>query len=243
MVLVSADYSQIELRVLAHVTEEPDLIAAFARGEDIHRRTAAEVYAVEPGAVTRDQRRIAKVVNFGVVYGLSDFGLARDTGMSREEAADYIAKYFASFPRVTEWLEKTRQHARQWGWVQTFNGRRRHLPDIRAANRAIRQGAERMAVNMPIQGGAADVMKRAMIDCDIALRREGSGARLLLQVHDELVLEVPREETETLVPLVREAMAGAAELRVPLVVDVKVGENWQEMTPVPEPEAAHAGAS
>jgi DNA polymerase-1 len=243
MVLVSADYSQIELRVLAHVTGEEDLIAAFARGEDIHRRTAAEVYGVDPEAVSKDQRRIAKVVNFGVVYGLSDFGLARDTGMTREEAADFIERYFANFPRVTEWLEKTRQHARQWGWVETFNGRRRHLPDIRAANRAIRQGAERMAVNMPIQGGAADIMKRAMIDCDLALRREASNARLLLQVHDELVLEVPESEQEALVPLVREAMGGAADLRVPLDVDVKVGRNWQEMTPVAAPAAAHAGAS
>ncbi|MGI8846829.1 MAG: DNA polymerase I [Candidatus Dormibacteria bacterium] len=238
MLLISADYSQIELRVLAHVTGEEDLIASFARGEDIHRRTAAEVYGIDPSAVTRDQRRIAKVVNFGVVYGLSDFGLARDTGMSREQAGVFIEKYFANFPRVTEWLERTRQHARQWGWVATVSGRRRHLPDIRAANRTIRQGAERMAVNMPIQGGAADIMKKAMIECDLALRREGAGARLLLQVHDELVLEVPRHEVDAAVPLVRSAMSGAADLSVPLVVDVKVGQNWQEMATVAEVIAA-----
>ncbi len=189
--LVSADYSQIELRVLAHVSGEPELIAAFERGEDIHRRTAAEVYDVAPEEVTPDQRRIAKVVNFGVVYGLSDFGLARDTGMDQEAARLFIEKYFASFPAVTKYLERTRMHAREWGWVETFMGRRRHLPDIRAANRQLRGAAERMAVNMPIQGAAADIMKLAMIRCDAALREAGVRSRLLLQVHDELVLECP----------------------------------------------------
>ncbi|MGD1034809.1 MAG: DNA polymerase I [Candidatus Dormibacteria bacterium] len=230
--LVSADYSQVELRVLAHVTGEEGLIQAFARGEDIHRRTAAQVYGIDPAAVTRDMRRVAKVVNFGVVYGLSDFGLARDTGMSREEAAVFIRTYFESFPAVTRWLEQTRMHAREWGWVETFTGRRRHLPDIRAANRQIRLAAERMAVNMPIQGGAAEIMKKAMIDCDRALKESGSAARVLLQVHDELVIEVPRAEVPTLVPLVRRAMSEAYPLVVPLVVDVKIGENWQEMAPV-----------
>lgn len=227
--LVSADYSQVELRVLAHVTGEPRLIEAFARGEDIHRRTAAQVYGVDPEAVTPDMRRVAKVVNFGVVYGLSDFGLARDTGMSREEAGAWIRTYFDSFPAVTRWLEQTRMHAREWGWVETFTGRRRHLPDIRAANRQIRQAAERMAVNMPIQGGAAEIMKRAMIDCDRALSASASEARVLLQVHDELVLEVPEGGVEEVVPLVRRAMAEAQQLVVPLVVDVKLGRNWQEM--------------
>ena len=233
--LVSADYSQVELRVLAHVTGEERLIEAFARGEDIHRRTAAQVYGIDPDAVTRDMRRVAKVVNFGVVYGLSDFGLARDTGMSREEAAAFIHSYFESFPAVTRWLEQTRMHAREWGWVETFTGRRRHLPDIRAANRQLRLAAERMAVNMPIQGGAAEIMKKAMIDCDRALRAlRGSGisAQVLLQVHDELVIEAPRAELPALVALVRRAMSEAYPLVVPLVVDVKIGENWQEMTPV-----------
>jgi DNA polymerase I len=239
--LVSADYSQIELRVLAHVSEEQELIAAFARGEDIHRRTAAEVYDVVPEAVTPDQRRIAKVVNFGVVYGLSDFGLARDTGMDQEVARTYIEKYFDSFPAVARYLERTRMHAREWGWVETFMGRRRHLQDIRAANRQLRGAAERMAVNMPIQGAAADIMKLAMIRFDSALRTAGLRSRLLLQVHDELVLESPDEEVDAIVPLLREAMSGAANLVVPLVVDVKVGTNWQEMTPLRE--TASAGAS
>ena len=240
-VLVSADYSQIELRVLAHVTGEEELIASFMRGEDIHRRTAAEVYDVDPEQVTPDQRRIAKVVNFGVVYGLSDFGLARDTGMDQEAAKAFIERYFASFPKVTHYLDRTRMHAREWGWVETFMGRRRHLPDIRAANRQLRNAAERMAVNMPIQGAAADIMKLAMIRCDAALTAAGVSSRLLLQVHDELVLETPDAEVDTVVDLVREAMGGAAELAVPLVVDVKVGQNWQAMTAVRE--TASAGAT
>ncbi|HKR97956.1 MAG TPA: DNA polymerase I [Candidatus Dormibacteraeota bacterium] len=228
--LISADYSQVELRVLAHETREPELIEAFKRGEDIHRRTAAEVYNVAPEAVTPDMRRIAKVVNFGVVYGLSEFGLARDTGMTQEEARAFIEAYFANFAQVTRYLEGVRNHAREWGWVQTFEGRRRYLPDIRAANRQIRQGAERMAVNMPIQGGAADIMKRAMILVDSSLRENQLASRLLLQVHDELLLEAPVDEMDTVIPVLRSAMAAAAELVVPLDVDVKVGDNWGEMT-------------
>jgi DNA polymerase-1 len=238
--LLSADYSQVELRVLAHVTGEEKLIDSFARGEDIHRSTAARVYGIDPPAVTPDMRRVAKVVNFGVVYGLSDFGLARDTGMSREEAAAWIHAYFENFPAVTRWLEQTRMHAREWGWVETFTGRRRHIPDIRAANRQIRLGAERMAVNMPIQGGAADIMKKAMIDCDRALRETRATGRVLLQVHDELVLEVPRGDVDVVVPLVRKAMGEAHQLVVPLVVDVKVGQNWGEMMPVPAEVVAAA---
>jgi DNA polymerase I len=228
--LVSADYSQIELRVLAHVSGEPNLIEAFARGEDIHQRTAAEVYHVEPDAVTPDMRRIAKVVNFGVLYGLSDFGLSRDTGMPREEAATFISAYFSSFPRVTEYLETVRNQAREWGWVSTFTGRRRWLPDIRAANRQIRQAAERMAINMPMQGAAADLMKRGMIRAYAALRESGLDARLLLQVHDELVVETPDGTQGQVADLLRDAMSNVAQLKVPLEVDVKAGKNWAEMT-------------
>ena len=230
--LVSADYSQVELRVLAHVSGERELIEAFQRGEDIHRRTAAEVYSVAPEDVTPDMRRIAKVVNFGVVYGLSDFGLARDTGMSREEAHAFIDAYFRNFPAVTTYLEQTRNHAREYGFVETFIGRRRYIADIRAANRQLRFAAERMAVNMPIQGGAADIMKQAMILVDDALREAGLRSRMLLQVHDELLLEAPAEELETLIPLLRERMGAAEALKVPLEVDVKVGDNWGDMTPV-----------
>jgi DNA polymerase-1 len=230
--LVSADYSQVELRVLAHVSGERELIEAFQRGEDIHRRTAAEVYSVAPEDVTPDMRRIAKVVNFGVVYGLSDFGLARDTGMSREEAHAFIDAYFRNFPAVTTYLEQTRNHAREYGYVETFIGRRRYIADIRAANRQLRFAAERMAVNMPIQGGAADIMKQAMILVDGALRDAGLRSRMLLQVHDELLLEAPAEEVDVLIPLLRERMGAAEALKVPLEVDVKVGDNWGDMTPV-----------
>ncbi len=230
--LISADYSQVELRVLAHVTGEGELIAAFERGEDIHRRTAAQVYAVAPEDVTSDMRRIAKVVNFGVVYGLSDFGLARDTGMSREDAHEFIDAYFRNFPAVTAYLEVVRNHAREYGFVETFIGRRRYIADIRAANRQLRFAAERMAVNMPIQGGAADIMKQAMILVDAALREAGLRGRMLLQVHDELLLEAPAEEIPILVPLLRERMGAAEALKVPLDVDVKVGDNWGDMTPI-----------
>jgi DNA polymerase-1 len=228
--LVSADYSQVELRVLAHVTGEQELIAAFQRGEDIHRRTAAEVYAVPPEDVTPDMRRIAKVVNFGVVYGLSDFGLARDTGMTREDAHAFIDTYFRNFPAVTTYLEGVRNHAREYGWVETFIGRRRYIADIRAANRQLRFAAERMAVNMPIQGGAADIMKQAMILVDQALRETGLRSRILLQVHDELLLEAPVDEVDALVVLLRDRMGAAEALKVPLDVDVKVGDNWGDMT-------------
>ncbi len=228
-VLVSADYSQIELRVLAHVTQDPGLLDAFRRREDIHTRTASIVYGVPPEAVSRDMRRNAKVVNFGLVYGLSEFGLSRDTGMSREDAAAFIESYFAHFASVTQWLEQTREQVRKWGFVQTIFGRRRYIPDVLAANRGIRQAAERMAVNMPIQGAAADIMKFAMVRTDRALRAAGMQARLLLQVHDELVLEAPRDEVDPLVDLLRDAMGGAAELSVPLDVDVKVGQNWRDM--------------
>jgi DNA polymerase-1 len=232
-VLVSADYSQIELRVVAHVSGDAELIDAFHRRQDVHTRTAAEVCGIAPGEVTAEQRRNAKVVNFGVMYGLSDFGLARDTGMSQEDARTFIAAYFQSFSGVAAYLETIRNFARHWGYVETLFGRRRYIPDMRAANRQLRQAAERMAVNMPIQGTAADIMKLAMIRTDRALRDAGMSARLLLQVHDELVLEAPREEVEALVALLREAMGGAAELVVPLDVDVKVGDNWRDMTPLP----------
>ena len=230
--LVSADYSQVELRVLAHVTGEQELIDAFQRGEDIHRRTAAEVYGVAPEDVTPDMRRIAKVVNFGVVYGLSDFGLARDTGMSREDAHTFIDTYFRNFPAVTAYLEGVRNHAREYGWVETFIGRRRYIADIRAANRQLRFAAERMAVNMPIQGGAADIMKQAMILVDEALRESGLRSRILLQVHDELLLEAPVGEVDELVLLLRDRMGAAEALKVPLEVDVKIGDNWGDMTPI-----------
>jgi DNA polymerase-1 len=236
--LVSADYSQIELRVLAHVSGDEALIEAFQRGEDIHRATAAEVAGVPLEAVTPELRRNAKVVNFGVLYGLSDFGLARDTGMSREDARAYIDAYFTTFAAVSAYLDTIRNHAREWGYVETMFGRRRHIPDMRAANRQIRGAAERMAINMPIQGAAADIMKMGMIRTDGELQRRGLRARVLLQVHDELLLEATEDEVDELAALVVESMSGAAQLVVPLDVDVKVGASWQQMRPL---EVAAAG--
>lgn len=239
-VLVSADYSQIELRVLAHVTGETALIDAFHRGEDIHQRTAALVHGVDAEAVTPQMRRIAKVVNFGVLYGLSEFGLARDTGMSNEEARAFITAYFEQLPAVTEYLESVRRQCRETGYVETLLGRRRYVPDIRAGNRQMRMAAERIAVNMPLQGTAADIMKQGMINVDKSLREHKGRAKLLLQVHDELVLDVPFDEVEKVKDLVRTAMSSAAELVVPLVVDVKSGRNWSEMTPLSESASTRA---
>jgi DNA polymerase-1 len=232
--LVSADYSQIELRVLAHVTNDTTLVEAFRQREDIHATTAARVYGVDIAAVTREMRRTAKVVNFGILYGLSDFGLARDTGMTREEARAYIETYFRTFDTIAAYQDQILNFARSTGYIETLFGRRRHLPNLLAAQRQIRQGAERQAINMPIQGTAADIMKYAMIRADRMLTEQGLRARMLLQVHDELVLEAPQEEVERLAGLLREAMGGAAELVVPLDVEVKTGPNWSGLTPVAE---------
>ena len=231
--LVSADYSQIELRVLAHVTNDTVLVEAFRNREDIHASTAARVYGLDDlTAVTADMRRLAKVVNFGILYGLSEFGLARDTGMSREEARAYIEQYYRTFSTITAYQDEIRNFARHTGYVETLFGRRRHLPNLLAAQRNIRLAAERQAINMPIQGTAADIMKLAMIRVDADLRASGMSARMLLQVHDELVLEAAEEEVETVSQLLVTAMSGAVDLGVPLDVEVKVGPNWADLAPV-----------
>ena len=231
LAFLAADYSQIELRILAHLSGDPALIAAFQSGEDIHRRTAAEVFGLGLDDVTPDQRRQAKAVNFGIVYGISDFGLARDTGSSRQEAAEFIRRYFGRYPQVKEYLDSVVESARQKGYVTTMFGRRRYLPEIRSRNHQQRSFAERTAMNSPIQGTAADLIKRAMVQLaqDIAGLPE---TELLLQVHDELILEGPREEQRALGQLVRRAMEGAAELAVPLVVDLKAGANWYDLRPL-----------
>jgi DNA polymerase-1 len=213
--LVAADYSQIELRVLAHVTNDATLIEAFRNREDIHASTAARVYGVALDAVSHDMRRLAKVVNFGILYGLSEFGLARDTGMSRDDARAYIEQYHRTFSTIGAYQERILNFARQTGYVETLFGRRRHLPNLLAAQRNIRQAAERQAINMPIQGTAADIMKLAMIAADAQLRDAGMRSRILLQVHDELVLEAPDEEIDALSQLLVTAMGGATELVVP----------------------------
>jgi DNA polymerase I len=227
--LLSADYSQIELRVMAHMTDDPLLLESFAQGEDIHARTAAEVFGVPRDQVSANQRRMAKVVNFGILYGLSDFGLARDIGMNPEDARVFIETYFRKYGRVREFLEGIKIMAREQGYVETLLGRRRYIQDIRSPNRQLRGAAERVAVNMPLQGSAADIMKLAMIELDRYLRERALRAQMILTVHDELVFEMPVEERDRLVEVVPDLMAGVYSLKVPLQVDLKIGENWQDM--------------
>ncbi|MEN6370889.1 MAG: DNA polymerase I [Armatimonadota bacterium] len=230
--LVSADYSQIELRILAHVTDDFELVRAFESGEDIHLHTASTVFGIPESEVTPDMRRIAKTVNFAVIYGMSDFGLARELGIPNREARSFIDRYFAKFPGVRRYTDETLDYAREKGYVTTLIGRRRYIPEIHSGNRNFRLFAERAAVNMPIQGAAADMMKLAMIAVDRALEKEGLKTQMILQVHDELVFEVPPEEVSRVVPLVKNLMETAYPLAVPLLADVKIGKNWAEMEPV-----------
>ncbi len=231
-VLLSADYSQIELRLLAHMSGEPFLVEAFRRGEDIHLATAAIVAGVPPADVTADMRRIAKTVNFGVLYGMQSYGLSRDTGLSRADAQRFIDQYWARLPRVKAYFDETLRFGATRGYVKAPSGRRRYLPDLLSTNGGRRLIAERMAINMPVQGGAADIIKVAMIRLDAELRDRGLPARLLLQVHDELVLETDRRRLAEVAALVCRTMEGAAELTVPLVAEVQAGPNWEEMSPV-----------
>ncbi len=227
--LISADYSQIELRVLAHMTGDPALVEAFQRGEDIHAATAALVYGIPISDVTSTERRIAKTVNFGVLYGMSDYGLARDTGLSRQDSAAFIKSYFERYGSVSEFFDRVKQDAAGKGYVSTLLGRRRYIPEIRTTHRGLKQQAERMAINMPIQGTAADIIKIAMINLRHRIREKGWKARMILQVHDELLFECPREEMEQLAAEVKRIMESAMALQVPLVVDLKIGHNWDEM--------------
>jgi DNA polymerase-1 len=224
--LVVADYSQIELRLLAHMSEDPVLIDAFRNGEDIHTRTAAEVMGVPPMLVTREARNNAKAVNFGIVYGISGFGLAANLGISKKEAEAYIKAYFERYSGVRRFIDATIAATRVSGVARTLFGRERPIPDINSRNANARGFAERTAVNSPIQGTAADLIKLAMIRIDHAL--SGMQTRQILQVHDELVLEAPPEEVEAVKALVRREMEGVADLRVPLVVDTGAGKNWRD---------------
>ncbi|MDR1162609.1 MAG: DNA polymerase I [Candidatus Accumulibacter sp.] len=226
--IVSADYSQIELRIMAHLSEDPRLLEAFARGEDVHRATAAEIFGVTPDHVASDQRRIAKVINFGLIYGMSAFGLARQIGLERGAAQAYIDRYFARYPGVARYMEKTRNAAKANGCVKTVFGRRLWLADIHATQAGRRQGAERAAINAPMQGTAADLIKLAMIAVQDWIDREKLETRLILQVHDELVLEVPENELDRVRDALTPLMTQVAALRVPLAVEVGVGANWDE---------------
>jgi DNA polymerase-1 len=226
--LVAADYSQIELRIMAHLSGDTSLLNAFAVDRDIHQATAAEVLGIPLDAVTADQRRSAKAINFGLIYGMSAFGLARQLGIGRGEAQKYVDLYFERYPGVKRYMDETKQKARDAGFVETIFGRRLYLPEIRSRNQALRQYAERSAINAPMQGSAADIIKRAMIEVDAWLRASKAPARLIMQVHDELVLEVADAAVETIVQSLRQHMAQAAELTVPLKVDVGIGRHWDE---------------
>jgi DNA polymerase-1 len=240
--LLAADYSQIELRILAHVSGDEHLKGAFAREADIHRETAARVLHKEPADITADERSMAKMVNFGLAYGMSDFGLASRANIPRQEAQEFINSYFAAYSGISYYMMAIKDQARTQGWVETLLGRKRQIPELRASNPTLRGAGERMAINMPIQGTAADIQKIAMIRVADRLRSDGLRARLLLSVHDELLFEVPRYEVEALAALVREMMESALPLSVPLVVDVKVGDNWEAMTPLTRADAIAAEA-
>ncbi|MFQ6313433.1 DNA polymerase I, partial [Lysobacter capsici] len=227
--LVACDYSQIELRIMAHLSEDPGLVRAFESGADVHRATAAEVFGKKSlEEVSANERRAAKAINFGLMYGMSAFGLARQLGIGRGEAQDYIALYFSRYPGVRDFMERTRQDARDKGYVETVFGRRLYLENIKASNQGLRAGAERAAINAPMQGTAADIIKRAMIDIDGWLSQHADRAKMILQVHDELVFEVESAFADTLIAQATQRMATAATLRVPLVVDTGIGINWDE---------------
>jgi DNA polymerase-1 len=227
--LLSADYSQIDLRILAHLSQDPGLIAAFAQDEDIHASTASKLFGVPRDDVTPEMRRNAKTVNFGVIYGMSDYGLEQATKLSREEASQFIALYFEKYPKVKEYLEATKEKARKLGYVQTMLGRRRFLPEINSSNRVVREAAERMAINAPVQGSSADIIKIAMINLHREMEKRNLKSKMLLQIHDELLFEVPEEEVAEMKSLVAELMPRAVELRVPVKIDIKLGRSWGEM--------------
>jgi DNA polymerase I len=226
--LLSADYSQIELRIMAHIAEDENLLTAFREGKDVHQATAAEIFGIALDEVSSEQRRYAKVINFGLIYGMSAFGLAGNLGIERAAAQNYIAKYFDRYPGVAQYMERTRLEARERGYVETVFGRRLWLPEIKGSNGPRRQGAERAAINAPMQGTAADLIKLAMIAVENWLEKEGLKTKLILQVHDELVLDVPIDEVELVKLTLPGLMCNVAQLKVPLVVSIGVGDNWEE---------------
>ena len=227
--LFSGDYSQIDLRALAHLSQDQGLLDAFNHDEDVHAATASRLFGVDTSQITADMRRVAKTVNFGVIYGMSDYGLEQATELSREEAAQFITSYFEKYPGVRQYLESTKQQARDKGYVQTLLGRRRPIPEINSANRQIREAAERMAINMPVQGTSADIIKVAMINLYREMQQRQMKSKMLLQVHDELLFEVPEAEMEEMRQLVPKIMSTALEISVPLKVDINSGQNWGEL--------------
>jgi DNA polymerase-1 len=226
--MVAADYSQIELRIMAHLSGDEGLLNAFASGADIHRATAAEVFGATLEEVTDEQRRSAKAVNFGLIYGMSAFGLSKQLNVDRATAQSYIDLYFERYPGVKQFMEDTRADAHDKGYVETVFGRRLYLPEINARNQQRRAAAERTAINAPMQGTASDIIKRAMLAVDGWIEGERPGVKMIMQVHDELVFEIKTEELNSACERIRALMEGAAELQVPLVVDIGVGDNWDE---------------
>ncbi|NNJ92500.1 MAG: DNA polymerase I, partial [Gammaproteobacteria bacterium] len=228
-IMVAADYSQIELRIMAHLSADAGLLKAFSEGLDVHAATAAEVFGVDSiEAVTSDQRRSAKAVNFGLIYGMSAFGLAKQLDIGRAEAQGYVDLYFDRYPGVKEFMDKTRETAHEKGYVETLFGRRLYLPEINSRNGMRRQAAERTAINAPMQGTAADIIKRAMLSVDGWIQQKQPHLKMLMQVHDELVFEIHQDELESSTETIRQQMQSAAELSVPLIVDVGSGANWEE---------------
>ena len=229
--LISADYNQIEPRILAHLSQDPVLIDAFTREEDIHMTTAVEIFGLPAGQITKDMRRIAKTVNFGIIYGISPYGLSSQLGISQQEAKKYIEAYFSRFQGVKNFVDRTVAEAKACGYVTTLFGRRRPIPELRG-NDAVQRGfGERMAMNTPIQGTAADIIKLAMLALHRRLKGEGRHAKMLLQVHDELILEVAESDLDAARHAVQEEMEGVAKLAVPLKVDVGIGKNWRQAHP------------
>jgi DNA polymerase-1 len=230
--LLGSDYSQVELRILAHISGDPTMLAAFARGLDIHAHTASLIFGVSEDRVTPEQRRVAKMTNFAIAYGVTGYGLAQRTGLDQATATEFIEAYFRTYPKVKEYIEKTKEFARTHGYVETLLGRRRYFPQLLGSGRVsnnIRLAAERAAINHPIQGTAADIIKIAMINLHKALKERFPESAMILQVHDELVLEVPERDLDEVAKLVKQEMEGAYELKAPLKVDIEVGDNWKEM--------------
>jgi DNA polymerase-1 len=226
--ILALDYSQIELRIMAHLSADDSLLGAFERNLDVHRATAAEVFGIELEQVSAEQRRAAKAINFGLIYGMSAFGLGKQLNIGRNEAQQYVDTYFERYPGVKRYMEETKELARQQGYVETVFGRRLYLPDINARNANVRQYAERTAINAPMQGSAADIIKRAMIRVHQWLADRGDACKMIMQVHDELVFEVAEQQVESCRDAIAELMTGAAELSVRLEVDAGIGSNWNE---------------
>ncbi len=226
--IASADYSQIELRIMAHLSQDPALLKAFAEGQDVHRATASEIFGLQPAEVSPEQRRYAKVINFGLIYGMSSFGLAKALGIDNQAAKNYIERYFERFAGVRHYMDQTRAQAKAQGYVETVFGRRLYLPEINSPSGPRRAAAERAAINAPMQGTAADLIKMSMVAVQAALDAQGLGTRVIMQVHDELVFELPEPEQDWVRTEVPRLMAAVAELRVPLLAEVGIGPNWEQ---------------